>query len=106
MKSLKYMSIAASIMLALPLAVQAQVPVEVASLQPMTAGVVKKIDIEQGKITISHGPLLNLDMPAMTMVFRVADPKLLSTVKAGENIKFVAERLNGAFTVVRVEQAS
>ena len=105
MKSLKYMIIAASIVLALPLAAQAQVPVEVANIQPMTAGVVKKIDVEQGKITISHGPLLNLDMPTMTMVFRVADPKMLSTVKPGDNIKFVAERLNGAFTVVRVEQA-
>lgn len=33
-------------------------------------GTVKKIDRAAGKITISHGPLENLGMPAMTMVFR------------------------------------
>jgi len=45
-------------------------------------------------------------MPAMTMIFRVADPKVLDTVKAGDNIKFVADKVNGAYTVTRLEKVS
>lgn len=69
----------------------------------MSTGVVKKTDADQGKITISHGPLLNLDMPAMTMTFRVVEPAMVSKVKVGDNIKFVAGKVNGAFTVMRLE---
>ena len=71
----------------------------VANGQSRTTGVVKKVDLEQSKITISHGPIANLGMPAMTMVFRVADPALLATVKPDDKVNFVAGRVNGAFTV-------
>lgn len=66
-------------------------------------GEVKKIDKETGKITIKHGPLANLDMPAMTMVFRVKDNAMLDQVKAGDKVGFVAEKVNGALTVTRIE---
>ena len=69
----------------------------------MSAGEVKKIDKEAGKITIKHGPLANLDMPAMTMVFRVKDPAMLDRVKVGDQIHFVAEKVNGALTVAKIE---
>ena len=71
-----------------------------ADAQSMTTGVVKKVDLEQGKITISHGPIANFGMPAMTMVFRVADRALLTSVKSDDKIDFVADKVNGAFTVV------
>lgn len=71
----------------------------------MTAGEVKKIDKDAGKITLRHGPLANLDMPAMTMVFRVKDPSMLSQVKVGDKVNFVAENLNGAMTVTKLEPA-
>lgn len=76
-----------------------------ASAQAPTAseGEVRKIDKEAGKITIKHGPLVNLDMPAMTMVFRVKDPAMLDRVKEGDKIKFVADRMNGAMTVTELE---
>ena len=48
-----------------------------AAAAPLSEGEVRKVDVEQGKVTLRHGPLTNLDMPAMTMVFRVADPKFL-----------------------------
>lgn len=69
----------------------------------LSTGVVKKIDLELAKITISHGPLANLNMPAMTMVFRVADPKLLTLAKVNDSIRFEADKINGAYTVTRIE---
>lgn len=76
-----------------------------ASVAPMSDGEVRKIDKEAGKITIKHGPLANLEMPGMTMVFRVKDPAMLDQVKEGDRIKFVAERMNGALTVTQMEPA-
>lgn len=71
----------------------------------MTDGEVKKVDKSAGKVTIKHGPLAKLDMPAMTMVFRVADPKMLDQIKPGDKIKFEADKVNGALTVVKLESA-
>lgn len=70
-----------------------------------TAGEVRKVDKEAGKITIRHEPLVNLGMPAMTMVFRAADPKFLDQVNEGDRISFVADKVNGQFTVVKIEAA-
>lgn len=69
----------------------------------LSEGVVRKVDKDAGKVTIKHGPLANLGMPAMTMVFRVKDPKMLDELKADESIRFRAEQVNGALTVTRVE---
>lgn len=66
-------------------------------------GTVKKINPDAGKVTITHGPLSSLDMPAMTMVFRVKDPAWLAQMKPGDRIRFVAERLNGALTVTDIQ---
>ncbi len=57
-------------------------------------------------MTLRHGPLQNLDMPAMTMVFKFADPKLLDAVKEGDKVKFTAERVNGGFAVTAMQPAS
>jgi Cu/Ag efflux protein CusF len=73
--------------------------------QAMTAGLVKKVDKDAGKITISHGPLENLGMPKMTMVFRVKDPAMLDRLKEGDKILFVADKVDGAFTVMSFESA-
>ena len=70
---------------------------------PMSDGEVRRIDKDAGKITIKHGPLANLDMPGMTMVFRVKDPAMLDRVKEGDKIKFVADRMNGSLTVIQME---
>lgn len=69
----------------------------------LTDGEIRKIDKETGKMTIKHGPLQNLGMPAMTMVFRVKDAAMLEQVRSGDRIKFLAEKVNGAFTVTRLE---
>lgn len=71
----------------------------------MSSGEVKKIDKDAGKITIKHGPLANLGMPAMTMVFHVKDAVMLDQVKQGDQINFVAEKVNSALTVTEIEVA-
>lgn len=69
----------------------------------MSEGMVRKIDKSQGKLTLRHGPLANLDMPAMTMIFRVADPAWLDQVKTGDSIRFQAEKVDGKLTVTQLE---
>ncbi len=66
-------------------------------------GEVRKVDKDAKKITIKHGPLPDLDMPAMTMVYRVKDAAMLEEVKQGDKVKFQAEKLGGAFTVTKIE---
>lgn len=70
----------------------------------MSHGEVKKVDTAAGKLTIKHGPLENLGMGAMTMVFKVKDPAMLSQVKAGDTIDFVADEVDGALTVVKLQK--
>lgn len=74
-----------------------------AQTSAMAEGEVRKVDKDARKITIKHGPLAKLDMPAMTMVFQVRDPAMLDRVKAGDKIKFDAEKVGGAFTVTKIE---
>ncbi len=73
-----------------------------AAAVPLTDGLVKKIDKANQKVTLSHGPLPN-GMPAMTMVFRVKDAGWLARMKEGQKIRFAAEDINGAMTIVRFE---
>src|SRR5262245_46102982 len=71
----------------------------------MVDGQVTKIDESAQKITIKHGPLRQFDMnEPMTMVFRAADPAMLKTVKAGDKVKFLPERVSGQFTVTKIER--
>jgi Cu/Ag efflux protein CusF len=70
---------------------------------PMTEAEVRKVDKENGKITLKHGEIKNLDMPGMTMVFQVKDPALLGQVKAGDKVNFTVDKINGAFTVLSIE---
>ena len=73
---------------------------------PLADGQVIKIDSAAGKITIKHGPLKQFDMDeGMTMVYRAADPAMLNAVKPGDKIKFAPDRVNGQFTVTKIEKA-
>ena len=67
-------------------------------------GEVKKINESAGKITLKHGPITNLDMGAMTMVFRVTDPEMLKSVKVGDKVVFEANRVDGAITVTNIKK--
>lgn len=72
-----------------------------AAAAPLTEGVVKKIDKASGKVTLAHGPLNG--MPAMTMAFPLKDAAWIGSLKVGQKIRFAAEDINGALTVVRFE---
>ena len=71
----------------------------------LVAGEVRKVDKEAGKVTIKHGPLTALGMPAMTMVFRAKDPAMLDKLKPGDAIRFKAEKIDGNFTVTEYQPA-
>ena len=72
---------------------------------PLSEGEVRKIDKDTKKITLKHGELKNLDMPAMTMVFQVKDLTLLDKVKVGDKVKFKAEKASSGFAVTEFEMA-
>lgn len=71
----------------------------------LSEGEVRKVDRDAGKVTIRHGTLANLDMPPMTMVFRVKEPGMLDQVKVGDAIRFKAEKIGGNYTVTELRPA-
>ena len=73
---------------------------------PTVTGTVEKVDTAQGKITIDHGAIPNLEMDAMTMVFRAQDPALLKGIKAGDKVQFTADRVNGQISVTSIKKGS
>ncbi|MDW5443504.1 copper-binding protein [Polaromonas sp. SM01] len=72
----------------------------------LSEGEVRKVDKDAKKISIKHGELKNLDMPPMSMVFQVKDPALLDKVKAGDKIRFRAEKAGPAFVVTDIQLAN
>ena len=70
-----------------------------------TEGEVTKIDTAQGKVTLRHGEIKNLDMPPMTMVFRVSDAKLLDGLAVGAKVRFSAEKRDGQYLVTQIAPA-
>lgn len=72
----------------------------------VSTGEVRKVDRQNGTLTLRHGPLRNLGMPGMTMVFRVADRAWLGALKEGDQVRFVADDVGGQLTVVRLERQS
>ena len=108
----KFLAVSAcAIGIASPLASFAQADMdhskmESAQAPAMTDGEIKKIDQANGKVTIKHGDIQHLDMPGMTMVFQIRDTSLLETFKAGDRVKFVIEKLDGAFVVTSMQLAN
>jgi Cu(I)/Ag(I) efflux system periplasmic protein CusF len=92
--------------LAMPAAIAAHIPSHLpearATNGAYTEAEVRKVDKEAGKITLRHGPIANLDMPAMSMVFRAKDASMLDHVKEGDKVRFKAEKLQGAYTVTEL----
>ncbi len=103
--------VAAAVMAAAPAPAAAQAPAPVKDTPPktmpateMAEAEVRKIDLDAKKITLKHGPIKNLDMPSMTMVFQVRDTALLSNLAVGDKIMFTAEQLQGAMVMTRAEK--
>ncbi len=113
MKYRFFATVLATAALAIPLRAQTGVPSSgssttepAASVQAstsLTEGEVRKVDKDAGKITLKHGPIQNLEMPAMTMVFRVKDASMLDKVKAGDKVRFSADKIGGALTITQID---
>jgi Cu(I)/Ag(I) efflux system protein CusF len=82
-------------------------PLTASGQDAMVKGEVKKVDAAGGKITMTSGPIKNLDMEDdnMTMVFRVQNPAMLKQVKPGDKVQFEAEKASAGFTITKLEKA-
>ena len=87
-----------------PAAAMAADAPEAAAAANLSSGEVRKVDREARKVTIRHGPIDNLKMPPMTMVFRVKDAALLDGIEPGERIRFRAEEADGGYLVTRLQR--
>lgn len=90
---------------AAPMAADAKKETSMAAPADMADGEIRKVDMENKKITIKHGEIKNLDMPGMTMVFQVKDVALLGKAKAGDKIRFKAEKSGSNFVVTDIQLA-
>ena len=77
----------------------------IAQLASGISAKVEKVDESADKVTLDHAAIPGLDMPAMTMVYKVRDPKMLKSVKAGDKVKFNIEKINGQLTVTKIDKA-
>jgi Cu(I)/Ag(I) efflux system periplasmic protein CusF len=68
-------------------------------------GEVRRIDKAQGRVTLRHGEIKSLDMPPMTMVFRVRDAKLLDGLAVGDKVRFDAVQADGQYVVTTIIKA-
>jgi len=71
----------------------------------LTDGTVKKVNKAAGKITLAHGPIENIGMGAMTMMFKVKDAGMLDAVKPGDKVRFRVDYVGSEFVVVHIEPA-
>jgi Cu(I)/Ag(I) efflux system periplasmic protein CusF len=67
-------------------------------------GEIRKIDKAYQKITLAHGEIKSLELPAMSMTYRVKDPALLEVAQVGDKVKFSAEKINGQLTVTSLRK--
>lgn len=108
MKTLKTLFIISALMFGSHVAHAAShagAPIATPTTADMAEGEIRKVDMDTKKITIKHGEIKNLDMPGMTMVFQVKDPALLDKVKAGDKVRFKAEKAGGAIVVTDIQAA-
>jgi Cu/Ag efflux protein CusF len=68
-------------------------------------GEVTKLDRAAQRITLKHDGIKALDMPPMTMAYRVRDSSLLEGLAVGDRVRFVAERIEGRYTVTALTKA-
>lgn len=71
----------------------------------LSDGEITRWDPRTLRLTLRHGEIKNLDMPPMTMVFRVADAAQLGDLKPGDKVRFRAEQADGAYHVRHIEKA-
>ncbi len=71
----------------------------------LSDGEVRKVDKTAGTVTIKHGSIPKLEMPPMIMAYHVKDKAMLGHLQPGDKIKFDVDRVDGKYTVTRLEKA-
>lgn len=102
MQAIRNMLLAAALAATMAGPAAAQAP---SAMPEMTEGEVRKVDSESRKLTLKHGPIKNLDMPPMTMVFNVNDPALLQRLQVGDKVRFSVVQESGRYVVTAIEPA-
>jgi len=74
-----------------------------AAKQPLSEGTIRRLDRGAGSITLTHGPIENLGMSAMTMTFTFKKGVVSASLKEGDKVRFRAEEKGGQYHVVRIE---
>lgn len=97
-------ALAALALAAAPLVV-AQTSATTAAPADAAQAEIRKIDRDPVRLTLRHGEIKSLDMPPMTMVFRVQPPTLADSLKVGDKVRFRAEKAGGDFVVTWIEVA-
>ncbi|MCE2680733.1 MAG: copper-binding protein [Burkholderiales bacterium] len=70
----------------------------------MAEGVVRKLDVNNRKLTIKHGPIANLNMSGMTMSFKAKAGVVLDDIKEGDAIVFSAVEENDQYVVTQLRK--
>lgn len=92
------------LMMVLALGLFSVAPVMASTDGAMSEGILMKIDAAGQRVTLRHGPLDNLKMPPMTMVFRVVDATDLEGLTAGDKVRFRADKDGGSYVVTDMEK--
>lgn len=116
MRKLNWLSLAVAwLMLSSPVHAQmqmnpatpAQPPAGQAAQAPVPVlGEITRVDTATGRLGIRHEPIPNLDMGAMNMLVRVADPAMLTAVAVGDKVIFEADRVDGQITILKMIKAA
>ena len=69
----------------------------------LTDGIAKKVDVQNGKVTLAHGEIVSVKMPAMTMSYRVKQAQWLESIHADDKVRFAMEKVNNEFVIVHIE---
>jgi Cu(I)/Ag(I) efflux system protein CusF len=80
----------------------APAPADAAAAAQLTTAEVRRIDAANHRITLRHAEIKHLDMPAMTMVFKVREGVALEGLKDGDQIRFRAEQEGSNLVVTEI----
>ncbi len=94
-----------SLLRSLALMASFALPLPTLAAADLSEGTVKKIDTPSQRVMLAHGPIANLGMGPMTMMFKVKDAALLKPLKVGDKVRFRVEDVGGDYTIVRIEAA-
>lgn len=77
-----------------------------ATASGLSEGTIRRVNADAGTVTIAHGPLANLDMPPMTMTFRISGEASLDGLANGDKVQFAADKDGDEFVVTAIEKAA